>query len=242
MRFVPVLFVAVVVGAGSAQEAFASVAPRDLASALSQEAPSFVVADRDVGIEPSVQLLELLFQCTQPFGQAIDDQLFVHGFSIVDARDYRLNGPMALQDAFLEAELNAQGAAAAFLEGVSIYARNARERESGTRAGGTVDGDAAVGELTSTFSSTAFRNISQDSFAETRAFLRGGRAVGVRVVSLGDQGFCVVMRYGIPLDQEGFDPATMDDPAREPKPEQPARSPREGDGFPFLPPGSIGDM
>jgi hypothetical protein len=239
MRFVAALIVATMVGTGGAQGAFAPVTPAAFASAVTQEAPSFVVADRDVGIEPSVQLVELLFQCTQPFGQAVGELLYVHGFSIVDARDYRLNGPMALQDAFVEAELNAQGAAAAMLEGVSLYARNARERASGTTAAGTVTGDAAVGELTSTFSSTAFRNVSQESFAETRAYLRGGRAIGVRVVSLGDQGFCVVMRYGIPLDQEGFNPATMNTPV--PAPPQPV-PPSGGDGFPFPPPGSIGSF
>lgn len=240
MRFVAaVLIAALGVGASWAQEAFAPVAPQDFAQAVSQEAPSFVVADPDVGIEPSVQLIELLFQCTQPFGQAIGDLLFVHGFSIVDARDYRLNGPIALQDAFVEAELNAQSAAAAMLEGVSTYARNERQRSSTGTSSGSVDGDAAVGELTSTFSSTAFRNISQTASGETSAFLRGGRATGVRIVSLGDQGFCVVMRYGVPLDQAGFDPATAGDPAQPPPPQG---SPRGADGFPFLPPGSIGSF
>ncbi len=234
-----VLVAALVLGAGGAQGAFAPVSPQEFASAVSQEAPTFVVADHNVGIEPSGQLLELLFQCMQPFGQAVGDLLYVHGYSIVDARDYRLNGPMALQDAFVEAELNAQAAAASMLEGVSIYARNARERSSRTTAGGTVTGDAAVGELTSTFSSTAFRNVSQDSFTETRAFLRGGRAIGVRIVSLGDQGFCVVMRYGIPLDQEAFDPARLAVPAQTPPVQGP---PSGGDGFPFPPPGSIGNF
>jgi hypothetical protein len=231
---------AIILGTAAGQGAFVPISPQDFAAAVSQEAPAFVVAESGVGIEPPEQLMQLLFQCMQPFGQAVGDLLYIHGYSVVDARDYRLNGPMALQEAFIEAELNAQAAAAAMLQGVSTYARNARERSTRNSSSGNVSGDVAVGELTSTFSSSAFRTVSQEANSETSAYLRGGRAIGVRIISLGEEGFCVVMRYGIPLDQSGFDPSRTSSPGAS---TEPAGNSSDGAvGFPFPPRGVIGSF
>lgn len=184
-----------------------------------------------------VDALNLMLQCAQPMSAAYDsdndgrnDTLRVYGFSIVAAQVYQARGVTSLAPALQKAQLRANGAAAEFFGGLQTAVRRSMETKNVTGSVIGKDGlnlsDLSVETVTDAVSTTA------------QALLRGGRVTGHRIVSLGEQGICVVARYELPLDQRAPQTAPAQRPTGTPTgPVSPAQP-----GFPLPPPGSTGDF
>lgn len=149
-----------------------------------------------------VDALNMLMQCMAPATTPYDsdhdgknDTLRVYGFGVVPAVLYKAKGVMALTPAVQKADLKAMGAAAEALNGVRVRT---------VKGEGSVDSTATTvrnNELN--LSNVAVETVYSATSARSEALLRGGRITGHRLVSLGEQGLCVVSRYELPLDQRG---------------------------------------
>jgi hypothetical protein len=202
-----------------------------------QQGATFQVIDDK--IEPA-QMLELIYKCTQPAAQAAGDHLAVRGFSIVDARDYKLRGPKALGTALARAELEAKANAAEALSAVAIAASDNSTLTETTTSSDTVAGSGDEETILSSFSVQSIEVLQQVRSSGVEAFLVGGRVTGTGIISLGEEGMCVVIRYEVPLDQENYDPnSSLKTPSEETTATQESSS---DDGFEAPPAGSIGDF
>src|SRR5690606_10614870 len=180
-----------------------------------------------------VDMLELVFQCLSDGAQVVGDRLVVTGFHMLDPRAYSLQGPRALQTSLQAAELQAQAAAAEFFEGVRIRAKSTFESTNTTQINDAIVGD----EVLKNFQMNTLERMSSYNSSAVRAYLQGGRKTGTKVISLGDDGMCVGVRYEVPLDQENFDPV---EDARGQSSAAPPASGDDGDGTHDAPPaGSI---
>ncbi|RJF72092.1 MULTISPECIES: hypothetical protein [Deinococcus] len=183
-----------------------------------------------------VDSLKMLMQCmapaTTPYDANADgqnDTLRVYGFGVVPAALYKAKGVMALSPAVQKADLKAMGAAAEALAGVRVR---------------TVKGEGSVDSTATTFknnelnlSNVAVETVFSATSSRSEALLRGGRVTGHRLVSLGEQGLCVVSRYELPLDQR----AAAGSATR--SPEIPGVTPSsQTQGFPLPAPGQTGDF
>src|SRR5690606_31249987 len=101
--------------------------------------------------------------------------------------------------------------------------------------------DAIVGdEVLKNFQMNTLERMSSYNSSAVRAYLQGGRKTGTKVISLGDDGMCVGVRYEVPLDQENFDPV---EDARGQSSAAPPASGHDGGGTEHAPPrGSIWDV
>jgi hypothetical protein len=193
-------------------------------------------------IEPA-QMLELIYKCTQPAAQAAGDHLAIRGFSLVDARDYQLRGPKALGTALAKAELDAKANAAEALSAVAI---TASDLSTTTETTASSDSQATNGEAESVLSSFSVESIEvlkQVRSSEVDTVLIGGRVTGTGIISLGEEGMCVVVRYEVPLDQENYDPGSQlmpSDSAQASDNQEEDTQTEEGHTVP--PAGSIGDF
>ncbi len=221
---------------GFAQEA---VSPEQyLQQQEEQQGATFQVIGEQ--IEPA-QMLELIYKCTEPAAQAAGDHLAVRGFSIVDARDYKLRGPKALGTALARAELEAKANAAEALNAVAIAASDTSVLNETTTSSDTIAGEGDTETILSNFSVQSIEVLEQVRTSGVEAFLVGGRVVGTGIISLGEEGLCVVVRYEVPLDQENYDPDSSLPPAGEATSASQQES-SSGDGFEAPPAGSIGDF
>ncbi len=221
---------------GFAQEA--SSPEQYLQQEKEQQGATFQVIGEQ--IEPA-QMLELIYKCTEPAAQAAGDHLAVRGFSIVDARDYKLRGPKALGTALARAELEAKANAAEALNAVAIAASDTSVLNETTTSTDAVVGEGDTETILSNFSVQSIEVLEQVRTSGVETFLVGGRVVGTGIISLGEQGLCVVVRYEVPLDQENYDPNS----SLAPEGEDTTASQQEsssGGGFEAPPAGSIGDF
>lgn len=181
--------------------------------------------------------LQLMLQCAPPVSAPYDadhdgrnDTLRVYGFAIVSAQVYQARGVTSLAPAIQKAQLRANGAAAEFFGGL----RTAVDRGLDTRntTASVVDG----GDLK--LSDLSVETVRDSVTTNAQALLRNGRITGHRIVSLGNQGLCVVARYELPLDQRsaGQTPAQPSS-AGFPTPAAPSSG-----GFTPPPPGTTGDF
>lgn len=210
------------------------------AFAAERAAPTFQL--RGDQLSPA-DLLELTFQCLGTGAQTDGENLIVYGFSQVDARAYQLQGPRALETALRRAELGAQGQAVAFFNAVLIEVRNSNEVVATDTAQGSISDTDAGSSFVSQFSTQTRSTLATFQQSQVRGYLVGGRTTGTKLISLGESGMCVGVRYEAPLDQHGFDPverARSESTQSPAAPEQPAIAPSRG----FAPPpaGSIGDF
>ncbi|WP_272976375.1 hypothetical protein [Deinococcus geothermalis] len=181
--------------------------------------------------------LQLMLQCAPPVSAPYDsdhdgrnDTLRVYGFAIVSAQVYQVRGVTSLAPAIQKAQLRANGAAAEFFGGL----RTAVERglDSRNTTASVVDGG------TLKLSDLSVETVRDSVTTSAQALLKNGRITGHRIVSLGNQGLCVVARYELPLDQR---PAGQT-PARLSTPGFPTPSAPSSGGFTPLPPGTTGDF
>ncbi|WP_221091523.1 hypothetical protein [Deinococcus aquaedulcis] len=220
-------------GLAAAQGAEAPVTPQQFLKTEGVQA-TYTVQNGDLN---PADALQLMLQCAPPVSAPYDsdldgrnDTLRVYGFAIVSAQVYQARGVTALAPAIQKAQLRANGAAAEFFGGL----RTAVERALDTRntTASVVDG----GDLK--LSDLAVETVRDSVSTSAQALLRGGRVTGHRIVSLGNQGLCVVARYELPLDQRAGAPGVPQPTAPGPSP---APVPRSG-GFPPPPPGTTGDF
>ena len=220
----------------SAQEE--AVSPEQFVKDEGENGATFEVKEGEV---TPVDLLELVYQCTQPAPEAAGDFLVVRGFNIVDARDYRLRGPRALSTALARAELDAKAAAAEALNAVAVVASSTNTLSDTTTDASAEASNGDELEVLQSFSTQSVETLTQVSSSNVAAFLTGGRTTGTKIISLGDQGMCIVVRYEIPIDQTNADPAQ--DLQQEGETASPAEEETdEGHGFEAPPAGSIGDF
>ena len=181
--------------------------------------------------------LKLMLQCAPPISTAYDadqdgrnDTLRVYGFSIVSAQVYQARGVTSMAPAIQKAQLRANGAAAEFFGGLRTVV--ARSLDTRNTTASVVDGnDLKLSDL-------AVETVRDSVSTSAQALLLGGRVTGHRIVSLGNQGLCVVARYELPLDQRaGTTPRSQNAPGT---PLRPATS--TGGGFAPPPPGTTGDF
>ncbi len=188
----------------------------------------------------ATSMLELAYQCLGSGAQVEGDLLVTTGFHMLDARAYQLRGPQALATSLRRAEINAQTHAVEFFEAVRVRSRTIMADTDTTVARDTIAND----DIMSHFKMTTVETLSTVTSVQVEGYLRGGRKAGTKLISLGDQGMCVGVRYELPLDQAGFDPVER---ARNESGTGTAPAPAdtaddEGNkGFEAPPPGTIGD-
>ncbi|GGM57919.1 hypothetical protein GCM10008956_36920 [Deinococcus arenae] len=217
----------------SAQDAAAPVSPQQF---LKTEGVQTTYTVQNGDLNPA-DALNLMLQCAPPISAPYDsdrdgrnDTLRVYGFAIVSAQVYQVRGVTAMAPAIQKAQLRANGAAAEFFGGL----RTAVERglDSRNTTASVVDG----GDLK--LSDLAVETVRDTVSTNAQALLRGGRITGHRIVSLGNQGLCVVARYELPLDQRAAASAGSEPPAGQPGLARPVGS----GGFTPPPPGTTGDF
>ncbi|MGM9319309.1 hypothetical protein [Deinococcus aquaticus] len=220
-------------GCAAAQTSDAPVTPQQFLKTEQVQAAYTVQAG---DLNPA-DALTLMLQCAPPIsapydadGDGRNDTLRVYGFSIVSAQVYQARGVTSLAPAIQKAQLRANGAAAEFFGGL----RTAVDRGIDTRntTASVVDG----GDLK--LSDLAVETVRDSVSTSAQALLRGGRITGHRIVSLGNQGLCVVARYELPLDQRAqATPGSQGTPGLAPRP-----TTSTGGGFTPPAPGTTGDF
>jgi hypothetical protein len=138
------------------------------------------------------------------------------------------------------------GSATEFLFGVASFtSRTLADSEATTEAASSVGApNASDRERLSSLSITTATTFRQIFETQSSGFLRGGSPSGTKFVSLGDNfGYCVVVRYDVPLDQSG-NPGDRGSSGSSVVPAAPAASGGgdSGSGYEPLPPGSTGDF
>lgn len=238
MRFLQVLTLYVACAAGSAlAQAPAPDAPVTPQQFLKTEGMKSAYTVNQGDLNPA-DALSLMLQCAPPIsapydadGDGRNDTLRVYGFAIVPAQIYQARGVTAMAPAIQKAQLRANGSAAEFFGGL----RTAIERGLETRntTASVVDGqDLRLSDL-------AVETVRDSVSTQAQAVLRGGRITGHRIVSLGNQGLCVVARYELPLDQRA---AAQQAAPGTPRPVGGQPQPASSGGFAPPPPGMTGDF
>ena len=231
----PLFLMALLCGGAAAQTSDAPVTPQQFLKTEQVQAAYTVQAG---DLNPA-DALKLMLQCAPPISTAYDadqdgrnDTLRVYGFSIVSAQVYQARGVTSLAPAIQKAQLRANGAAAEFFGGLRTAV--ARSLETRNTTASVVDGnDLKLSDL-------AVETVRDSVSTSAQALLLGGRVTGHRIVSLGNQGLCVVARYELPLDQRaGGTPRGQNQnaPGTPPRPTTSA-----GGGFAPPPPGTTGDF
>lgn len=205
-----------------------------------------------VSLETS--LLDMVYECNRAAGTVLAvngvDHFRIFGFDFVSAEAYALQGPRAFNTATQRAQTRAMGSATEFLFGVASWTtRVLADNESSTEAASSVGApNASDRERLSSLSITTTSTFRQVFETQSSGFLRGGAASGTKFVSLGDNyGYCVIVRYDVPLDQSS-NPGEPNSPvsaASAPAGQQDAQeqhTPDEESGFRPLPRGSAGDF
>lgn len=215
-----------------------SVSPEQYAR--ENPAPTFQLQNNEV---VPADMLELAYKCLSNAAQAQGGNLIIFGFDMIDPRAYRLQGPRSLQTALRRAELNAKAQAVSFFNAVRVQARDVVNDQSQTSIQDSLSTLNGKESLVGNFSTQAVMTLSNIVESSVEGYLRGGRTTGTKVISLGEGGMCVGIRYEIPLDQQNFDPVGR--ATEESSAPPPAASPHgegEREGFEAPPPGEIGNF
>lgn len=202
---------------------------------------------------PAANLLDMIYECNRAAGSIMDvdgdgaEDFRIYGFDYVDSEVYALEGPRTFSTSTQVAQTRAMGSATEFLFGVASSATRALQdsRAESNAASSTGAPGSDERERISALSVTTQEAFQQIYATSATGVLKGGRSSGTKFVSLGEGvGYCVIVRYDIPLDQtapapgeaaaQGNEPAAADSPA--------APSEEESGGYPQLPTGAAGDF
>lgn len=200
-----ILLAALTAGAAVAQQEQEVVTPEEfLADEIS---PDALTVNEDDTLGLANLTVDDLVQCLGYVGDLQGENLIVYGFGMLDRREYQLDGQQAVVRTLSRARLNAQTQAARFFAGVRQTSVTLNVDASTQTQTGTVS-ESEVGEVVQRSLSSETRNqlVSVEADATT-AYLQGGRIVGTKLISLDNGDMCVGVRYELPLDQDGFDPA-----------------------------------
>lgn len=229
------------------------LAQRDLESpeyVATSEGGLVFAPDSSNEVAPVDSLLDMIYECNRTAGSLIwkdgKEQFRVYGFRFVGPEEYALTGNRAFSSAARSAETRAMGSATEYLYGVATWVSRYDEQMDSTATAATSTGapnDANRERISSVSLNTkeVFRNVVRTRSA---GFLKGGMATGTRFTSLGDQnGYCVVVRYDIPLDQTGPPPGRQGTGGQQSGSIRAEPAPPTGPtGYPQLPPGTAGDF
>jgi hypothetical protein len=194
-----------------------------------------------------VDLLQLVYECARSVGAVVQEgrsEIFrVYGFSFVPGDLYQLQGLRSLTAAVPKAELKAKGKALEFLQGAAVAVTESLESTETVARGGASTTNRSGTEAVQTVSSSTVDVFRSMNSSQASGLLRGGRVSGSKFVSLGSQqGFCVIVRYDIPLNQGG-QTGTGGGTANPVPPASAApANPPPNPGAPPIPPGSKGDF
>lgn len=236
-----------------ASAGFAQREVEDPAHVANTEGGLVFAPDANNNIAPVDSLLDMIWECNRSASSILmvngQEHFRVYGFRFVDSEEYALTGTRAFSSATRSAETRAMGAATEYLFGVAAWTGRFDEQASSTSTSASSTGEPNSAERErissmSTSSRDVFRNVVA---TQSTGFLKGGRVTGTRFTSLGENyGYCVVVRYDIPLDQTQPAPGmqgSQDNNSGGGIVVQPTTPPREGpSGYPPLPPGSAGDF
>lgn len=172
-------------------------------------------ADLTVATDPQTKqprptdLLQLIYECSRATGAIIDEgrgEFFrIYGFQFIDGELYQLQGLRALTSAVPRAELKAKGGALEMLKGLQIVMEQMMLTQESTSSSASSSGSPNGNDrqrINSVSASTqeVFKNLTQ---ARAEGYLKGGRVSGTKFVSLGNNnGYCVIVRYDIPLSNQ----------------------------------------
>lgn len=194
-----------------------------------------------------IDLLSQIHSCTTSTGAVVQDgrgEIFrVYGFAIVRPMIYQLEGISALTSAVPRAELVAKGKALEFLKGAMVAASAVDDMSRTTAEAANSVTKNGLGEAMQSVSTSTVTTLRMINSSQASGLIKGGRVSGTKFVSLGSElGFCVIVRYDIPLNQgsqSNSNAATPVSPA--PTPTVPSVPP-SNPGAPPIPPGSKGDF
>jgi len=171
---------------------------------LEQAVGTFVQQGNSVA--PS-DFLQLIWQCTRAVGDVVEingvPYFRVYEFDLINPTVYRLQGIQAVSNAIRRAEAKARGSAVKMMVGVAttfreIVADTNKQSTAGTAT--TTGKEEAIAASVSTETVNLLASITENSAS---GFLKGGRVSGTRLVSLGDAGMCVMVRFDVPLRKQG---------------------------------------
>ncbi|MEM0370935.1 MAG: hypothetical protein QXE80_09615 [Pyrobaculum sp.] len=204
--------------------------------------PTFQLVDNQL---VPAQLLELTYQCLGNAAQASGNNLVVYGFDMIDPRTYRLQGPRALQTSLRRAEQRARVQAVSFFNAVRVQARTILQDSSTTSVQDTIATRNYQETIIGNFSIQTIETLSEMSETSVQGYLIGGRTTGTKVISLGESGMCVGVRYEIPLDQSNADPSSrlrQESGASAGFSSDNSSQDEGGGGYELPPPGSVGNF
>ena len=164
------------------------------------------VVQQGNSVAPS-DFLQLIWQCTRAVGDVVEingvPYFRVYEFDLINPTVYRLQGIQAVSNAIRRAEAKARGSAVKMMVGVAttfreIVADTNKQSTAGTAT--TTGKEEAIAASVSTETVNLLASITENSAS---GFLKGGRVSGTRLVSLGDAGMCVMVRFDVPLRKQG---------------------------------------
>lgn len=198
------------------------------------------------GAVAPANLLQLIYECARPVGSIVNEgkgEMFrVFGFELIDSEVYRLQGTRALTSAVRRAEVRAQGSAVGFFNGVSVYVKSVLgdANDTSTQSASTGAAGSEDRQRLSSVSVSTRQTFLEMTESSSQGYIRNGRVSGTKFISLGgNNGFCVMVRYDIPLaaNQPSGQSATP--------PSQSGVQPNGQNntpGFPPIAPGKTGDF
>jgi hypothetical protein len=192
------------------------------------------------GVAPT-DFLQMIYQCTRAVGDILEINGFpyfrVYEFDLINPTVYRLQGIQAISNAIRRAEAKARGSAVKMMVGVATTVREivADVNKQAASASATSTGkEEAIVSAVTTENLNVFASVTENSAS---GFLKGGRVTGTRIISLGDAGICVMVRFDVPLKQtEGANPSSPSGGGSG------SGSGQNPGGAPPIPPGKAGDF
>lgn len=173
--------------------------------AVQQEQAVGTFVQQGNAVAPS-DFLQLIWQCTRAVGDVVElngaPYFRIYEFDLINPTVYRLQGIQAVSNAIRRAEAKARGSAVKMMVGVATTFREiAADASKQTTAGAatTTGKEEAIAASVSTETVNLFASITENSAS---GFLKGGRVSGTRLISLGDAGMCVMVRFDVPLRQQ----------------------------------------
>ena len=95
--------------------------------------------------------------------------------------------------ALTKAELDAKTYAVEAVTAVAVSAKTLSTEES--------EETETSSDVLLSFSEKSIETLTQSSSSEVEGILMGGQVTGTEIISLGEEGVCVVVRFEIPLEQ-----------------------------------------
>jgi len=196
------------------------------------------------GAVAPADFLQMIHQCTRAVGDILQingvPYFRVYEFDLINPTVYRLQGTLAISNAIRRAEAKARGSAVKMMVGVATTVKEIVadvNKQTATASATSTGKEEAIVSGVTTENLSVFASITENSAS---GFLKGGRVTGTRIISLGEAGLCVMVRFDVPLKQtEGGNPPG---PSGGGSGGSGSGSGWNPGGAPPIPPGQVGDF